>query len=651
MSAVAGRLLSPIIIQLVAGLPGSQNQLISAKMTPLILRPSSRLPQVLHARSGMKFHSFDRTAQWTSSSVRRCLLFLFGGLVGGLAFIVLMPDVPAAVPGPTPSVQTTSEHLSFNKHIALIVFAHCAPCHQPGQNAPFDLLSFNDVRKRAEQIADVVERRIMPPWMPELGHVEFIGQRGLPNEQIEAIRKWVASGGEEGASNPLPSFTPTAQGWTLGEPDLIIRLEAPFKLPADGRDVYRNFVIPMTLTQRRFLRGIDFYPRTRAIHHAFVRFDRTDGSRRADQEDPGPGFGGIHMPRSVENPMGQFLSWQPGKTPFLVAADVVSPIQPGSDLVVQIHIEPIGREVDIAPEIGLYFTDQPPTRSSFKIPLGSMEIDIPAGAKSHIVRDEFTLPVDVELRAILPHAHYLARAATATALLPGGKTQPLLRINQWNFRWQGDYRYSHPPRLPKGTRIQFELEYDNSSENPANPNQPPSRVGYGSDSKDEMCELWLQVVLDSKHDEEILVASLQPRIIKDMISFNRYLLRKNPDDFRAHSELGRALHMNRDPKGAHEHFFEAIRLKPDFDEPHYYQGLLFRAQNKVAEAEQSFRRAIQLNPNHAKAHGNLGFVLATKQRMKEAEPYLAKAVELDPTDTVARELLINVRSLNKTGAK
>lgn len=345
------------------------------------------------------------------------------------------------------------------------------------------------------------------------------------------------------------------------------------------------------------------------------------------------------MPKSVENPLGQFLCWQPGKQPAAATDDLVSAVEMTSDLVMQLHLQPTGREETVQPEIGLYFGDNPPTKVAFKIPLGSMEIDIPAGSKSHAVTDSFTVPVEVEIRAILPHAHYLATSMRARAHIPGGTIQPLFSISHWDFNWQGDYRYATPILLPKGARIDFEIIYDNSSDNPRNRNHPPKRVMYGSDSTDEMAELWLQVVLRSVEDLAVLTEKLQPRFLKDTVVFNRYLIRKEPGNWLAHHELGRALFLGDDNQGALHEFQQALSLKPDFDEAYYQIGVLFRSQNRPKDAERAFLKTLEINPGHSRALGNVGLILLEQQRIKEAKVYFKRALEIEPGDAIAREML------------
>ena len=183
--------------------------------------------------------------------------------------------------------------LTFSKDVAPIVFQNCAPCHRPGQSAPFALLSYSDVNKRAKQIGEVTARRYMPPWLPEPGYGEFADVRRLTTDQLGVIQQWLAEGGIEGKPEDLPPTPKWAEGWQLGEPDLVVRLPQPYTLAAEGKDVYRNLVIPIPVPERRYVKAVEFQPGdSKVIHHAFINVDRTLESRRLAQKETPPGYPG-----------------------------------------------------------------------------------------------------------------------------------------------------------------------------------------------------------------------------------------------------------------------------------------------------------------------------------------------------------------------
>ena len=574
----------------------------------------------------------------TREIAKLCALKTFAASYGWLALVLLALGGCRKADQAERFVPRLPGTVTFNKDIAPIVFQNCSGCHRPGESTPFPLLGYEDTRKHAKQIVDVTRRRVMPPWLPDRNLIHLVGERGLTVQQIGLLQQWAEEGAAEGAQSDLPPVPVWSSRWPLGEPDLVVKPVVGFKLSAEGSDTYRNLIIPIPLGARRFVRGIELRPNSRAVHHAFLRFDKTGQSRLLDGQDGQPGFPGIHAPRTAESPI-TFASWQPGKTPRFYPADLAWAMETNTDLILQLHLQPIGKEELIAPEVALYFTDQPGTAIALKVPLDSFAIEIPAGATNHLVTDEFVLPVDVELRGVLPHAHYLGHSLKGYALLPDGSRRWLMAIKEWDFNWQGDYQFSTPLALPKGTKLVMEYTYDNSTNNPRNPHQPPRTVIYGSQTTDEMAELWLQIVMKSQDDLQAMNKALQPRFLKDGILANEALLRRNPNDARAHSELGFTLLMSGRPADGLIHLNTAIRLDPAYDEPHYFAGVAYRSLKRTDEARQEFETALQINPKHARAHGNLGLVLAQQGDIARAAEHFRAALLLNPEDEIARSML------------
>jgi hypothetical protein len=533
--------------------------------------------------------------------------------------------------------------ITFTRHIAPIIFRNCSRCHRPGQSAPFSLLSYEDVRKHATDIADVTARRFMPPWLPEPGYGEFAGERRLGADQIGIIQQWVAEGTIEGVAADLPPIPQWNSEWQLGKPDLVVTMPETYSLAAEGRDVYRNFVIPVpaTLTSSRYVRGVEFHPgNPRIVHHAFIKLDRTSQSRRQDADDPGPGFGGMEVYADV--PGGHFLGWQPGRLPEFVPDGLAWRLDPGNDLVFQLHMNSSGKPEQLQSSIGLYFTDQRPTNTCFKAVLTSFVIDIPVGESNYVVREDFVLPVDVQVLAVLPHAHYLAKEMQGWATLPDGARKWLLWIKQWNFNWQGDYRYARPVLLPRGATLSMRYTYDNSTNNVRNPNHPPGAVTYGPQSTDEMAELWFQLLAANGKDYDLLTDALAFYKNRKSIEADELALRKNPADAEAHAGLGLTLLTENRLAEAEPHLRAAAALKPAYALAHYNLGLLFRHQNKPAEARAEFETTLRLDPKNAKAHGNLGSILFALGDMASAQVHFESALRLNPDDTLARSGLNDV---------
>src|SRR5262249_52453574 len=179
------------------------------------------------------------------------------------------------------------------------------------------------------------------------------------------------------------------------------------------------------------------------------------------------------------------------------------------------------------PSIGLYFTDQAPTNTAFRLNLNPLTIDIPPGATNYTVEDKYVLPIDVEVLEVLPHAHYLAKRMEGYAQLPDGTIQDLLLIKDWDFNWQGDYRYAKPVKLPKGTTLAMRFTYDNSTGNVRNPNQPPKRVRYGLQTTDEMAELWFQLLARGPEERKTLGMDFARHLADLTIEYNEFVLKEN----------------------------------------------------------------------------------------------------------------------------
>ncbi len=542
-----------------------------------------------------------------------------------------------------PMAKAADATVNFHGHVAPILFQHCTPCHRPGQSAPFSLLTFADAKKHLNDLADVTARRFMPPWLPAPGHGEFVGERRLKDSEVATFARWREGGGVEGDPGkgpPAPTF-PTE--WQLGPPDLIVKMPAPYTVPANGRDVYRHFILPVPSGDRRFVRAWEFRPHSRAVHHAFLRVDRSGEARRRDRADAEPGFPGMDTPNSVESPNGHFASWQPGAGPRQNPRGLPWVLEPGADVVMQMHLQALGKPEPLQAELGFYFTDQPPTNQPVKLSLINYGIDLAPGVTNVIVTDDFTLPADADLLGILPHTHYLGRRVEGLAFLPGGAEKFLLLIPDWDFNWQGDYTFREPVFLPAGTRLVMRMTFDNSTNNLRNPSNPPKRVQFGPNTTDEMAELWFQLLPRNAEGMAAFARSNFERTTRDVIAYNEQRLRIDPRDGGALVNLGKAALAKRRNDDARGFFSRAAEAAPDLDEAHYFLGLMHRMGGNAGAAAGEFTRTLALNPNHTRALGNLGLMHFEYGRKDAAAEHFAKAVALDPSDGLAHGMLGAIR--------
>lgn len=531
---------------------------------------------------------------------------------------------------------------TFSKDIAPIFYAHCVACHRPGEIGPFSLIAYADARQHATQIADVTRRRVMPPWKPAHGEVAFAGDRSLSDRQIATITAWVAGGAPEGNRADLPPAPRPSSGWELGTPDLIVTMPAPYTLQPSGGDVFRTFVIPIPTRDMRYVRAIEFRPgNPRAVHHANLGIDRTGSSRRMDAMDPEPGYVGGMVPDAAYPP-GYMLGWTPGQRPRPSPEGMAWRLDPSSDLVVQLHMQPTGKPEDVQISAGFYFTNEAPVQTPIGLRLGSETIDIPAGETHYIISDAYTLPVDVQLLAVQPHAHNLGRTMVATATRPDGSKQPLISIADWDFRWQDVYRYEHPIALARGTTIYMEYTYDNSSGNPRNGSHPPKHVVWGQNTTDEMGDLWVQMVATDRADFAKLADDVGRKTRGEDLAAYTKLMNAEPGNPLRHDTVAMLSLQAGDPVGAAREFRESLKINPDSAPTHYNLGIALSLERAYDAAMTEFREATRVDSNYADAYNNLGALLTMTGRIDEAEAQYRRALAIREDNADAHSNLARV---------
>jgi tetratricopeptide (TPR) repeat protein len=589
-------------------------------------------------------------SSWESGFVR------FAGFVGFVSFVAFVVTATGCsrTPADAPPAEPT-----FTRDVAPIVYRECAACHRPGEAAPFPLLTYADVKRRARQIAEVTGSRFMPPWMPEPGHGDFAGERRLTDAQIATIARWVDRGAPEGDRADLPAMPAWPEGWQLGTPDLALEMPEAVSAPADGPDVFRTVILPLPLDRVRYVRAVEFRPgNPRAVHHAMVRLvrDAEPGSTVIESDS-------MLSEGDIASPDGHVIGWAPGYSPTEAPKGMAWRLEPGTSAAIELHLQTTGRPEEVRATVGFFFTDEAPSQAPFGLQLGSYTIDIPPGDANYVVEDRYELPVDVELHAIYPHAHYLGKDIRAFATLPDGTEHSLIWIKDWDFNWQNAYRYRTPLKLPRGTILRMRYTYDNSAANPRNPSSPPVRVRYGGGSANEMGNLWMQVV-PAPSDMALLredyaqksaqrqiegyehlakeqpgsagvrralgAAYLRAGRVPDAVRVLQESVRLEPRDATAHYNLAHALAASKQPAAALRHFREAARRAPSFAEAHNNAGALLRQMNQPADAERAFRAAIAAAPDYAPAHNNLGSLRRARGDAGGAVAALQEAVRLDP---------------------
>jgi mono/diheme cytochrome c family protein len=409
-----------------------------------------------------------------------------------------LPLAPVKGKPVKPQAKNQAQAVTFHRDIAPIIERNCASCHSPGQVAPFSLLSYEDVKKRARLIATVTENRLMPPWKADEGSEKFHDARLLSDEQIEAIRRWAQAGAPEGKAPSKPR--PVAQAEVkAAQPDVVFEPKEAYQLEAEGADVYRCFVISTGYNEDRWVSSMAVMPQNRkVVHHVIAYLDTSGAARKLDEADAGPGytsFGGPGFtPRS-----GTLGGWAPGNEPVPTPPGTGMLLPKGADIVLQVHYHKSGKPETDLTKVGLTFAQGPIDKRMRVMPLLYLPLRIPAGQSNYTARTDLTVPMDVTVHSVTPHMHLLGREMTLHATLPDGSAKKLVRVPDWDFNWQTTYAFKQPVPLPAGSKIELVARYDNSANNPVNPSNPPREVRWGEETTDEMCIAFLRYTVDAEH--------------------------------------------------------------------------------------------------------------------------------------------------------
>lgn len=513
---------------------------------------------------------------------------------------------------------------TFAHDIAPILYQNCASCHHAGEAGPFPLVTYEDVRKHARQIEAVTHSRYMPPWPPDVPHGDFQDERRLTDSQIRLIAEWVRAGAPEGTVSEIPPAPHFTDGWQLGPPDIILQPTRPFSLPASGPDVFWNFIFKPDIQITHYVRAIEIRPgQNRIVHHANLLIDRTGSTRRLELI-PGAGFPGMDLTldRNPLDPDSHFLFWKPGTLPYSEPDGMSWRLDPGNYLVLNTHLQPTGKPEEVLPTVGLYFTETPPARFPMLIQLEhDGALNIPPDDADFLISDDFRSPLDLDVLAVYPHAHYLGKLLECYATLPDGRREWLIRIPAWDLNWQAVYRYRQPIFLPKGSVISMRYHYDNSAANPRNPNRPPKLVRAGNQATDEMSHLWLQVLPRGRGDHR--------RELQQALMLHR--LEKYPNDFVAHLNLGAIMLSRLNAQAAVPMLEQAVRIDPSRPEAHDMLGSALQNVGRLREAIAQFQLALWAQPDYINARYDLANALARAGKLDEAIEHFRQVVAAYPT--------------------
>lgn len=429
---------------------------------------------------------------------------------------------PVVVARPSQDASKDAD-VTFSRDVAVILKNRCEECHREGGIGPFALGTYEQAALWADDLVTFTANGSMPPWKLVDGHGDFRNVRRMTAEEIQTIARWVKGGCAPGDSAETPEPTVYTDGWKLGKPDVILEMAEPYTLAAEGPDEYRHFVVPTNFDDDVFVTAIEIYAgNPRVDHHVIVFLDPTGVSERLDAADPTPGYttsGG--WPGFIAP--GALGGWAPGNSASFLPEGVARIIPKDSRLVLQMHYHKSGKEESDQTKIGIYLSKEKPKKLLRDIaitPLSALPMlqslpilssKIPAGDPKFTVRQTMYLHEDMDFYSVLPHMHLIGREMKVTATLPDGTVKPVVYITNWDFNWQEYYYYDKPLRLPKDTRLDLEAVFDNSADNPANPNSPPKPVAWGEATTDEMAFCFFEVLPteDAKSADDLTLASVQ----------------------------------------------------------------------------------------------------------------------------------------------
>lgn len=355
--------------------------------------------------------------------------------------------------------------MTFSKDVAPILYQNCIHCHRPGEVAPMSLRTFEETRPWAKSIKTMVSTGKMPPWFADPAHGEFANDSRLSEAEIATIVKWVDQGAREGDPADLPELPEMISGWQLGEPDFIVDLPE-VTIPADGEDYFPDLEFEINVPEKRWVRAVEVRPGNPAVNHHVVLFSSGNGM----------GSSGFFDVLAV---------WAVGTPPTVYPEGMGRWVVPGQRINTNMHYHPNGTETTDQTRLGLYFGEGEIQKEISAALAGSMTFSIPAGAKSYPVNSSYIIDQDVRIVSYFPHMHLRGKSMTLTANYPGGEKDILLNVPEYDFNWQLFYYPEEPVYLPRGTRVDIAAVYDNSADNPHNPD-PTRDVGFGLNTTDEM---------------------------------------------------------------------------------------------------------------------------------------------------------------------
>ncbi len=358
--------------------------------------------------------------------------------------------------------------VSFSGGVAEILQNRCQNCHRPGQVGPFSLLTYDDARKHSGMIREVVTERRMPPWHadPRFGH--FVNDRSLSAKERATLLAWVDQGTPLGEAKDIPPARTFPEGWSIGQPDAVFEIPEPYYVAAQGVVSYVHFRVPTNFKEDRWVQAAEAVPGDRSVVHHIIVY----------AFEP-------NKPGDIQRKMSHFCGYAPGDAPSVYPEGTGKRIPAGADLLFQIHYTPNGRVKTDRSRVGLIFSKTKPTREAFTLGIANSDLMLPAGESNIEIASSRVVESDVRVLSMLPHMHLRGKDFKFTFTKPGESPQTVLSVPAYDFAWQTYYVLKDPIVLPKGSRIDCLAHFDNSSDNPYNPD-PSKLVLWGEQTFEEM---------------------------------------------------------------------------------------------------------------------------------------------------------------------
>lgn len=368
--------------------------------------------------------------------------------------------------------------ITYAKHVAPIIQKRCQECHRPGEIGPFSLLTYEDAKKRTGRIREALVEQRMPPWHADPRHGKFLNDRRLPQEEIDTLIAWIDSGAAKGDEKDMPPPVKWVKGWKIGEPDKVYTMEKEFKVPATGTLDYQRFVVDPGFKEDVWIQAAECRPGNRAVVHHVLVYILAPGKTQPYERD---------------GTAATLSGWAPGDMPSRFPPNTAKLIKANSKLLFEVHYTPNGVEQTDRSSVGVIFAKKPPEHRVEVNILANLRLKIPP--KQANVKGEmtYTFPEDAVVLSFMPHMHLRGTSAKYVVTYPDGKTETLLSVPDYDFNWQSVYRFAEPLKIPKGTKLTWTGHWDNSADNPRNPD-PTKEVTWGLQTWDEMQNGWMDVV-------------------------------------------------------------------------------------------------------------------------------------------------------------